>query len=247
MEDTMNGTFGPVIKFCWVVLFLCLAAFAVMYVLDQKGIDWVGPYWWLIFAFPVFLFDIIFLPAMYSSQKKYDEGVTEFNKGKYLTRWDYSENEWAAFVAGDWRKTKKRTIIASVLLTALFILIMAAAGNFSSGQMISISLGAVFFISLIDAFVLGYAHSVHRAYAAGPRQVTIGKNGVSIGKIYTAWDTFASALSSVKINRKYEVPLTEFAIRTSGGVGSSPTPLSVPIPRGKENEAEEICRQFNAS
>lgn len=242
----MKSRFDPVIRSGWVVLALCFCVLIALVCLAafSENDRWLESFWWLIIGVPVFIFDGIFLMALYSARDRYEKGRAAQQAGDYFVHWTYMQQEWERFLKDDWMKTRKRLFVVSVAVIVLFMIIMTAAGVIKSeGHFFYALLGAVGFLSIIVYFVLHFSYVVYQERLAGPREVIIGKTGISMGGIYTAWDTVGSRLIDVKMI-KGNYAILQFVTGVRGRAGSSMS-FNVPVPAGREYEAEEVQRKLN--
>jgi len=236
----MKSALNPVIRSGWIVLILCLCAFITIYFLEKySGDHWLERFWWFILSVPIFIFDAVFLMTMYSSRDTYEKGKANLQAGNYLIKWTYQQPEWEHFLNIDWKRTKKRFVIVSLVIIILFMIIAFATEAIQINQFWHALFGATGFVGIIMYFFMYYSYISYRRNFLGPREVIIGKTGISLGGVYTAWDTVGAELSDVRIIGG-ECLILQFLIGTRGKVGSQPIQINVPIPAGKEHEAEEI-------
>lgn len=227
----------------WIAFGICVIAFLAMWIMSLMGIDWRQNYYYLAFSFPLFLFVILFLPIMYVTGKKYKKGEDRLAAGSYLAHWQFQEQDWNRFIAIEWRRQKRKAFTTPFGFIALFIIMGLLAKGISADDLGWIVLIAFAIGVLISALILIVGRSTHRKLSKGPREVFIAPTGVSIAGRYAPWDVVGTRLGGVK-HVAGDPAMLEFEYVSWGRGGSRTTTLRVPIPLGRDQEAQSIVSKL---
>jgi hypothetical protein len=197
--------------------------------------------------------------------------LREFREGRYLVRWDYSPEEWEAYVASLERDVNKiNWWIAAVILVPLWI--AAIAGAWTLNRTLSAKIGWGLLLVTVSLIVAGAiaagvrfvrGRRCRRLREATPRAY-IGPQAVYCGGDFNFWGTAMRELQSVR-RLPGPPPVVEFIIGMSQRAKNASTAVTlvtavsghpahmasytmrhiVPIPTGAEADAERLVREFD--
>jgi ABC-type multidrug transport system fused ATPase/permease subunit len=223
----------------WALIAACCASILWLikvYLLDNsQSSEW----FFLVYTIPLLISSMVFLMLLYNLKRAFAEGKTEIEEGKLLARWRYSEEEWKKFNAEEWEKSRKRSIFIPFGILALFFLIGWLDAEFSEGEF-SVALPfIVLFLASLSAALFFYSYALYKRTFSCPREVVIGPGGFFYGGFYNTWEAFGTRLAGVTLIPG-DIPIMEFDIKVIGKSGSNSQPLRIPVPRGREREAESI-------
>jgi hypothetical protein len=164
--------------------------------------------------------------------------------------WTYDRDEWQEATAKTYNIEKAEKTGLFILITILFILVWAGFGLFvddaTAGIMALMFLGILALLAVF-AFVLPFFTYIRKMERPG--EILISKDGVyNCGTVHT-W--FLAGARLEKVNRlKKPFQMLEFVYSYVMMAGRIPYffrnsyALRVPIPAGKETEADHILSQF---
>jgi hypothetical protein len=204
------------------------------------------------------------------SVRRAERILGEFREGRYLVRWDYSPDEWEAYVASVARDVNKiNWWVTAVILVPIWI--AAIAGSWAVNRTLSAKIGWSLLLVVISLIVAGAIASGVRAVRgrrcrrlreATPRAY-IGSQAVYCGGDFNFWGTATRELQSVR-RLPGPPPVLEFIIGMSQRAKNASTAVTlatlasghpahvasyamrhlVPIPTNSEAEAERLVREF---
>lgn len=93
-------------------------------------------------------------------------------------------------------------------------------------------------------FLYGAARTVYAKRQQVPGEIYIGSQGVLNSGAYHSWVGLGVSLTGVALEEGDPYAI-RFEITTQAGGNSSTTPIRVPVPRGREEEAVGLVAQFH--
>ena len=160
-----------------------------------------------------------------------------------VVRWTYGPEEWARYAEAEHGRDKTGKIILFFIISGfalffgiLFLIFGGKAGLavFLSMVGLIVLIGGVAFLSILLSY---------RANKTRTGEVFIARTGVYLNKTLHNWNMFGSRLDSVQLLQE-ESCLLEFAYSFPARHGRQRTEVRVPVPAGKEVEAEQILAYF---
>jgi len=158
-----------------------------------------------------------------------------------LALWPYDQSEWDAAVQKVSREQGKKNR-RYLLYAGLVFLAGIVFFSVPDGGLLSKILGAAFGGMLILALVAQIL--THRRLLRGYPEVHIGLYGLYMGGQTHVWNVFPNRLVGVELIGKV-YPSLSFTYTQPGYTGMrSWVNVAVPVPEGKEQEAEDVVRQL---
>jgi hypothetical protein len=239
-----KNSFKFIIQITWIIIILCLIAIIKMikvYLIDNRfDHEWD----FLIYSIPIFISAVIFIMFLYNLKRAYTIGQKELNQDGCIVYWKYMEEEWERFNISEWKKSRNKSLLYPFIFLLVFFIIGFIDTEFSSGELSIAAPFILYFLISISAILLFYNYFLFKRTKTCPREVLIGFNGFLYGGYYNTWNAIGTKLGGVKIIQG-EFPLLEFDVQVRGKYGYSSSPLRVPIPIGKEYEANIVVQNLN--
>jgi hypothetical protein len=192
--------------------------------------------------------------------------LNEFREGRYLVRWDYSPEEWEAYVASLERDVNKiNWWVAAVILVPLWI--AAIAGAWTLNRTLSAKIGWSLLLVVVSLIVAGSiaggvryfrGRRCRRLREATPRAF-IGSQAVYCAGDFNFWGTAMRELQSVRrlpgpppvleiiIGMSQRAKTASTAVTLATAVSGHPAHMAsyamrhlVPIPTSAEADAERL-------
>jgi hypothetical protein len=192
--------------------------------------------------------------------------LSEFREGRYLVRWDYSPEEWEAYVASLERDVNKiNWWVAAVILVPLWI--AAIAGAWTLNRTLSAKIGWSLLLVVVSLIVAGSiaggvryfrGRRCRRLREATPRAF-IGSQAVYCAGDFNFWGTAMRELQSVRrlpgpppvleiiIGMSQRAKTASTAVTLATAVSGHPAHMAsyamrhlVPIPTSAEADAERL-------
>lgn len=170
--------------------------------------------------------------------RRADRHLEAFRGGQYLAHWTYAPEEWRTFSAAERERSRKR---------ARWMPLWGALLGAFIGLLLLVELGAgglVGFTLLFAAAGWGLGRflltSTETTYAeAHTAEAYVGQEAAVLNGKYIHWTGFGIRLIGLQL-----VPGTpsvlEFTVRAEGGRSSNEYKHRVPVPSGREGEAEGV-------
>ncbi len=238
-----KNNFEPVIRITWGIFILCLVAIAALikiYLFDNAT---ESEWWFLIYSLPLLIPVLLFLIFLYNAKRAYAEGQKDLMHGKAFANWKYDDVTWTRFNEREWKKSR----IKAVGIPMAFLLVLALFGLLDPGfSAEDFGLAAPFvliFFGGLSIVFLFYTYALYHRTKTCPREVIIGEGGILYGGYYNSWELLTTRLAGVKYIPG-EIPMLEFDVKIMGKGGSNSHPIRIPVPAGKEFEAQELITKF---
>jgi len=149
----------------------------------------------------------------------------------------------ARFNLAEWKRSRKLTIILPLGVILVLFLIAEMDSEFSAENITLVAPFIVGFFGALGAILFFYTYAMYRRSKICSREVIIGPHGLLYGGFYNTWEAIGTRLGGVKLISG-DVPMLEFDIQVWGRYGSNSRPLRIPVPQGREQEAEEIIAKL---
>lgn len=160
-----------------------------------------------------------------------------------LALWTYDQPQWAEAVQEISREQGKKNR-RSLLYTGLVFLAAIVFFSVPMGGLLSKILGAAFGGMLILA--LGLQVLTRRKLLRGVPEAHIGRYGLYVGGQTHVWNVFPVRLAGVELTGK-AWPCLSFTYTQPGHRGmTTKVKVTVPVPKGKEQDAEYVISQLPA-
>jgi hypothetical protein len=160
-----------------------------------------------------------------------------------VARWTYSPQEWTRYAEAEHGRDKEGKTILFFIISgfALFFGVLFLIFGGEAGLIVFLAMlglialmGGVAFLSILLS---------HRANQTRTGEVFIARTGIYLNKSLHNWNMFGSRLDSVQLLRE-ESPLLEFVYSYPARNGRQSAEVRVPVPAGREVEAEQILVFF---
>lgn len=160
-----------------------------------------------------------------------------------LAHWTYPREEWIEYAKQE-RQREKSTKKALFLLIAVIALVTGAGfwlfTRDSAGGWVFVSmLGLILLIGFTAWFTTWYNYRQNMKYTG---EAYITPNAIYLNRQLHIWNSLGSWLEAVNVKGDSN-PYLEFKYMSPSRTGIQECNVNVPIPRGKEQEAEEILKK----
>lgn len=206
-----------------------------------------------IFGGVFLLIGVIFFFVYRKQARDIDEILKEARDGKHiggnlLAYWTYTPQEWSQFVETEVSREKKSQRTMAYIMLAVVLIIFAT--TFPS----AIKHGASSFVPILLSLIFVGAIGVFAWWAAGAEsrslqahhtgEAFIAIKGLLLNDRYYPWNIFGTRLTGVFYERGMP-NVIRFEYRQQTGQGGSQTKnVRVPVPVGREVEAENLAARF---
>jgi hypothetical protein len=160
-----------------------------------------------------------------------------------LARWTYTEAEWRAFAGRETRRqaSGKRTLLWIVGGFMLIATLVTATRDRKAAVFVGAILFGTWILCLIAATL---SMRTYRKNEKGPvPEARLSKDGVLLGAEFHAWRGFGARLERCALHEG-PPPQVELVYSTPQRYGRQETSVRVPVPGGREAEAETLVRQL---
>lgn len=160
-----------------------------------------------------------------------------------VVRWTYNAGEWARYAEAEHGRDKTGRIILFFIISGfalLFGVLFLIFGGKAGLVVFLVMLGLIALIGGVAALSILLSY---RANKTRTGEVFIARTGVYLNKALHNWNMFGSRLDSVQLLQE-ESCLLEFAYSFPARHGRQHTEVRVPVPFGKEGEAEQVLAYF---
>jgi hypothetical protein len=176
--------------------------------------------------------------------RKADRHLEAFRRGEYLAHWTFRPEEWSTFAAAEWARTQK---------TARWMpLWLGLVGGAVGLGLLAAGAGVVVLaVSTLAGTALGWGvgrlllSRGERARDARPAkpEVYVGPEAAVVDGKYIHWTGYGVRLVGLTMVGG-DPPVLEFEVRTSSGESTTTHTHRVPVPAGREEEAEQVMEHL---
>ncbi len=168
------------------------------------------------------------------------KAITRILTDEQTIHWTYSEQEWRDFTTQAWRRNNRTILITVGILVGVvavidLVILLAASGNSGALIVLPASLGVAAAVYLLlflrEVLILWSRH----------RQTTSDVYIHPAGLIIRGWYNEISRLEQIKY-RAGDPALLGFVVRRQGRYSSYLASIDVPVPHGREAEAEHLAQ-----
>lgn len=206
--------------------------------------DW-GPGVWILGTICAATF-LILLPIIYATAKKQVKEIEALVVGQnLLAHWTFDADEWARFTENEhvrgMQMARKFSLWTFVISMGVLLVIGLFSGLDGMYAVISLAI-SVAMTTLVGGIMFGSAKSIYAANQAAPGEVFISPTSVYFGNRYYSWARWAR-LQKVSLEPG-DPSVVQFKYITGSGEQASETEVRVPVPRGREQEAQNLVASF---
>jgi hypothetical protein len=160
-----------------------------------------------------------------------------------VARWTYSPEEWARYAEAEHGRDRAGKIVLFFIISgfALFFGILFLIFGGRPGLMVFLAMLGL--VALMGGVAFLSIHLSYRANKARTGEVFIARTGVYLNRALHNWNMFGASLDDVRLIRE-ESPLVEFVYSYPARHGRQGAEVRVPVPAGKEEEAERVVGLF---
>lgn len=196
----------------------------------------------------IFLF---VLPFVWSSGRKQVAQIQALLAGEGLrAHWTFDADEWQRYTASEYTRGMKQTRSYSLWTFVLSFgglgVIAAFSGALTGLVLLIILLFSLAMTALVGGSIYLGTRSSFAANSKGPGDVFIGSTAVYFGTRFYTWKGFGLALQKVSFEAG-DPCVVEFQYRAGSGDNQSMHEVRIPVPRGRETEAQELVNSFYAA
>lgn len=177
--------------------------------------------------------------------RKRANALTKILNGQELiTYWKYGKEEWLKYAEDEYARDKSDKNIIFIILIIISAVVMsvffvAAKDKHAALIVAMVLIGIIIFIKIL-VLITTKARYIHNKNNIG--DVYIGKIGVYLNKRLHTWGVFLSWFEGAVYNKKtkcIEITYSIFARQ-----GKDYNTVRVPVPKGKEKEAEKVLKDL---
>ena len=202
---------------------------------------------WALVVGVVALAVLITLPILVVFGRVYVRDMRRLLAGEHWARWRYEPAEWERFAAHEWARTRREARfggIASRILAIVIAVFAALVGG--SGSVALLAAGLVLAVGLVVSlgiYLAGRARYARRGREVG--DVTVGPLGVHHPGRYAPLAGFNLRLAAVRVEPGTPSVL-HLVTKSWSQYGARTQETRVPIPHGREADAEALAARFRA-
>lgn len=205
---------------------------------------------WLALAIPGSIFGATLLLVgglIWLLTRSWTKAVLRIAGDAATVRWDdYCRSDWNAFLDGEATRST-RSLLALTGIIAAIGLLFAIWGSFSEGVAAAIpGLGMIGLAAMIFGAVYAATNASLRSMRRDGGLVLIGEDGLFITGTYWPWRTFGQRLIGVAMQPAGEIALSQIVLtfRVQTKNGSTTKDVHIPVPSGRETEAELVVNRL---
>jgi hypothetical protein len=205
---------------------------------------WVGAAVTMVFAAV-----ILFLGP---TVRRVEEELAAFRRGECLAHWMYTEDEWRNFAEFKWQDAREWGYAAPVAVAILIALVLglplwgayfeasavAALPCFGlctvAGALAGLGIGRLIRL-------LAWRRYQRRLRAVG--EAYLGEGGIYFEGTYSRWGSWGTRFSGARI-REGDPPMVVVTLTSGAGSRQYTNDVQVPIPAGRDGEAERIVARW---
>lgn len=215
-----------------------------------NGIDGWGLYG-MVFGGIAALLGVLMVPILHSTGKKQIKTIEALMRGEnLLAHWQFDRSEWEKYTESEYARGLKiaRTGLmwgmGITLLIVLFVVWISEAPTLLGVAGLFGIIGGL--VALVGALLWFDAKAAHSRNLAGVGEVYIGPAYIYFaGRFYT-WEDRRARLTKVAFEQG-DPCVVEFGWEYGSGDNSSAQSVRVPVPRGREPEAEHLVVRFHGA
>jgi hypothetical protein len=193
----------------------------------------------------------IIIPILHVTGKKQIGEIEQLIAGQnLLVYWQLDTDEWARYTANEYaRGVKESRKLAVWTFTIAFGMLLVGGiigGALSAAYLtICLAIGGVL-TGLFGGFSLWSTRSNHAANQVHLGEVFIGPNAIYFAGRYYSWGGAWASLEKVDFELG-DPAIMAYTYRQGTGDSSSPVEVRIPVPRGREAEAESLVATYYAA
>jgi len=236
----MTGQKNPETRNVYAGIMTALLGFIVFLYPIASNMDGMNGGYAVMFIAIAFITPLgIITAAIYSIRAK---TLRDIMSGKdLLVHWTYAPEDWKRYAEKEYSTEKSEKMALFHILTAWCILIggglyLVADDKDAVWFVFAVLFALVLFIRLLIAYTTRRSYKTNKKYIG---EVYIGTKGVYINKSFHSWN-FLSKLEDADIDTKNR--LLELTYSALSNLGKNYETVRIPIPCGKENEAEAVVK-----
>jgi hypothetical protein len=194
----------------------------------------------------------IVAPILHVTGKKQIREIQALLAGEnLLAHWTFDQDEWGRYTQNEHdrglNQAKKTALWTFVIALGVMVLISLFAGALTSPVVWLVILGvAVFFTVIFGGLLYIGAQSNYATNRRGAGEVYIGQTAVYFGTRLHTWKGAYTSLRKVLFELG-DPSVVEFQYRVGTGDNASLQEVRIPVPRGRETEAQEVANSFSAA
>lgn len=176
---------------------------------------------------------------------RFAQELERMQSGNYLARWDLEKEQWSNYISDEKQKSNEGIGTAVVVFLILGLLMWYPfSGVFSPLVCVAGIMGLGLF-----GYLFGLLVAIVKKWRLEkmdqPQMTIVGHDGLYFQGTYHAYSTFGSGLESVESTSTESMDYLVFTFHNQTKNGKTEHERRVPIPKGKEQEARWILKQFS--
>lgn len=194
-----------------------------------------------------FICAIVAPTLWFSGKKQMAEMAALFGGQDLLVHWTFDPDEWSRYSENEFARGMKQTRTAAIWSFAIpFVLVMGVqpfTGGFSAlmtGLAFAFGAGAAL---LFGGSLYLMTKSADAANRAGLGEVYIGSNCLYYGRRFYTWAGKYAELQKVAFEPG-DPSVVQYDIKYGTEGNSTHAEVRVPVPRGRETEAEQLVESY---
>lgn len=190
-------------------------------------------------------------PMLYSNGKKQVQEIEALIRGEgLLAHWTFDADEWNRYTENEYARGMKQTRQLGIWTFAVVFGMVFVGALFSggiTGLMIVLALViGIGFTAILAGSSYLMTRSAYAANRAGAGEVFIGGTSVYLGNRFHTWKSRMATLEKVAFEPG-DPCVVQFTYRYGSGDNGSHQEVRVPVPRGREEEAQQLVEQYYAA
>lgn len=187
----------------------------------------------------------VLLPFIGHANRKHEKQIEEMRAGNYLVRWDLDRDQWLAFIEDEKEKATELVSTSAVVCTVIALLV---------GIPLWSVLGPLGYVAIVvGACAAGYLFGKLLTFCRRRNLenwnhetffTVIGYDGLFFNNAFYPYSVFGSGLESVEKMETESMTYLTFTFFNQTNDGKNEYQRRVPVPRGKEEEAQMILKCF---
>jgi hypothetical protein len=167
------------------------------------------------------------------------------NGENILAHWTYTREEWQKYTEKQYKEEKqlKRGLFYVISGIALVLGIVFFLADHESGIWVLLAMLALIAIIAFTAWFTSFYNFRQNKKFHGQAYIT--EKAVYLNRQLHTWSGPGDNLESVQLKKNTSQALLSFTYSVITRTGRQEQIVNVPVPKGKENEAEDLVKTFN--
>lgn len=197
-----------------------------------------------------FVCGIVAPTLWFSGRKQMTEIAALFGGQDLLVHWTFDTDEWMRYTENEYARGVKQARTAAIWSFAVPFVLLIGVQPFAGGFSVVMT-GLAFAFGAGAALLFGgslylMAKSADTANRAAVGEVFVGTNCIYYGRRFHSWASKYAELQKVAFEPG-EPSVVQFDIKYGTEGNSTHAEVRVPVPRGRESEAEQLVQSYYAA